>query len=214
MRILVHPADIGGDHGLAAGQRLEHAHRAALIQGRDQDIVQIIVEIRHLAVADEGGRPRPALAGKAPFDARYIHHVGNQCLALAAGMIGPPDDADPHFRRERVEIDTRRDRGHILDAGLGQFLGIAPGHADRMLDIGGDVEIALAGIRVVFRMREEGDLDRPGASVAAGIIDVIVQVGRRVGLGAIGHRIRPHGDLPGQLLQNPAPIGDRDVRAK
>ena len=214
VRIFANPAHIRRNDRHAAGQALEHAHRPAFIQSRDQHIVEVVVEVRHLVIIDKGRLPRPALPGEPPVNARHVHHVGDQRFALAARMIGAPDHADPHFRHERIQVHARRDRRHVPDTGLAQLVGIAFRHADGMLDIGGNIEIALAGGLIAFRMGEEGDLDRADAPAPAGIVDIILQVGRRIGHGTDRDKVRAHGDLARQLLEDPAAVCDGDVSVK
>ena len=128
-------------------------------------------------------------------------------------MIGPADDADAYPGPELVEIDSRRDRRNLFrrDSGLDQLLRVSRRHADAMLDFPCRVEIALAGIGIVFAVREESDLERTHPARTGGIIDVILQVGRRIGIRAVGDVLRPRGNLARALFHDPAAVRDLDM---
>jgi hypothetical protein len=206
-----HPADRRRDHLRPAGQRLDHAHRPAFVEGRYQHVVEraVVVGQRRRRQVERGAGP--ALPGEGPLDLRDVHHLRDESLALAAGVVGATDHADAQLRRERFNIHAGRDGGDRRDARLAQRRLVEARVADRMLDLARHREEAVMRLAERFEMREIGDLHRREAAAAAGEGHVVLDAGGRVGAVAKGHVGQVARQFLREPLQDPAPVGGNDV---
>lgn len=185
VREIGHPADVGADHRHARGERLEDAHRATLVEGGDQHVVERAVEGRQVGLVDAPAGLGPAVAGEDPLDAGDVHHRVDERLALAAGVVGAADHADAQLRHETVEVDAGQDHRRRFDADLLQDGRGRLGHGDAGVDVLRGADELGPGVGLVLDVREQRDLDRRSALLATTIGDVIVQRRRRIRLGVV-----------------------------
>src|SRR4051794_23975867 len=157
MRELRHPPDRRRNYLDTGCECLQHTHWSALDAGRDEDVIEGTVEFRQLLLGHKLRRPRPTLAGKDPVDVGNVLYRGDEVLALAAGVIRAPDNADAQPWREAFEIDAGRNRLYPSRLSDEKFRSRGRhGHTD--IHCLGRAEKLPRCVGLILQMREQADL--------------------------------------------------------